>query len=199
MKPNRWMITLLIRIGLLVFVISPATATTITFDDLTDTVVVTGLGGVVLNVAETSKLSIILTDQLTAPAAVSTSRFFALQELELSDGPAGGISDIIRFSTTQGSSDYEIGFVSDGEGALTGGPFYGTRGESEAFLVIPLPTDAPVPPDLIVRARSDAPIVPEPSILVLLCGGIALLSLVAYRRAQPSGRRSIHWRASGSH
>jgi hypothetical protein len=177
MKANGWIATPLIGIGLLFLMTAPGAAATITFDDLTDTIVVTGLSGVVLNVPETSAISVTLTNALTAPAAVTSSRFFALQELELSDGPAGSISDIISFSTMQGSRDYEIGFVSDGEGALTGGPFYGTRGESEAFLVIPLPTDAPVPPDLTVSVRSDAPIVPEPSTLGLIGGGIALLSL----------------------
>jgi hypothetical protein len=162
----------------------------VSFDDLTDQIVLTstGLKGFEITTPETNKLAVRIPDVLTTVAPTNTSRSFALLEPVSGDSPAGIISDILTFRTFTNSKDYELEFSSDfTEAGLTGGPFYGTKTENGTFQEIPLPKDAPVPPNFTVVVRSDAPTVPEPSSLMLLGMGCAMLKRFVRRSIRPIG------------
>ena len=116
-----------------------------------------------------------------------TVRAFALTEAPNSDRPAGSLSDIIIFITApdaQHKRDYVIAFGSDtGESTpMTTATPYGSIEESGGFQIIPLPTDAPVPSGLVVRVRSDAPIVPDRPNLILEAAAV-LIGFLCFRRA----------------
>ncbi len=150
--------------GVVLFLIVPASfGITIVFDDLTDKLVTTvtpPTAGTIFKLTNEDS-NVTLTNAFAADQAF-TVRAFALVEPANSDRPAGSLSDIIIFITApdaQHKRDYLVAFGSDtGESTpMTTAKPYGSLEESGGFQTIPLPTDAPVPADLIVKVRSDAP------------------------------------------
>jgi hypothetical protein len=132
-------------------------------------------------------MSVTLTNAYATDQKLNITSFRLLEQAN-SDGTAGSISDYIVLAIDdRHPRDLIINFYSDSELGLTPPrrlPVYGSMEESGGFQTLPLPspTDFPLPADLILKIKSDAPVVPDTSNLAAEVVAV-LIGFICFRRA----------------